>query len=155
MIMNMQQIVRDETARILVVDDDAAIRATMRAMLEDEGYHVLEAADGAQGIAALRASPTPLVTLLDLRMPVLDGEGVLRAVANESPLARRHAFVMVTANLATLPPTCATLLNRLNAPVIAKPFDLEELLDVVTKATIRLLSQIQANRDETRRLGHS
>src|SRR5579859_2241289 len=67
--------------RILIVDDDRGIRHTLRAVLEDEGYAVLEAGDGAEGLALVRASLHRLVVLLDLRMPGLDGAGVLDAVA--------------------------------------------------------------------------
>ena len=58
--------------RILVVDDEPGIRATVSAMLEIEGYDVAEASNGADALAAVEAGP-PDVILLDMRMPVLDG----------------------------------------------------------------------------------
>jgi CheY-like chemotaxis protein len=57
---------------VLVIDDDPDIRETVTDCLEDEGYRVLEAADGAQGLAAA-ARERPDVILLDMKMPVLDG----------------------------------------------------------------------------------
>src|SRR5262245_58413653 len=55
--------------RVLLVDDDQAIRETLRFALEDAGYQVLEAADGIAALQALRATPTGMVVLLDLMMP--------------------------------------------------------------------------------------
>ena len=60
--------------RVLVVDDEPDIRATVSAMLEIEGYAVAEAVNGAEALAAVEADP-PDVILLDMRMPVLDGWG--------------------------------------------------------------------------------
>jgi signal transduction histidine kinase len=59
-------------ARILVVDDNADNRALLRSVLEDEGYQVILATDGAQGVAAF-TEHAPDCVLLDVRMPVMDG----------------------------------------------------------------------------------
>jgi CheY-like chemotaxis protein len=119
---------------VFVVDDDPGIRAMLRCALEAEDHAVLEAADGINGINALevlRASPWPLVVLLDLRMPHLDGAGVLGTVAGDRVLAQRHRFLLLTANPLPLPPALSTLLACLNVPVVSKPFDVDTLLDVV------------------------
>lgn len=122
----------------LIVDDDMAIRQTLRAALEDEAYSVLEARDGLAALGMLRESAVPLVTLLDLRMPVMDGLRLLRAVEADEALARRHRFLVVTANRDTITADDYTLLERFGAPVIAKPFELEELLSAVEAAALRL-----------------
>ena len=57
---------------ILVVDDDAAIRRVVAAVLADEGYTVAEAPDGGAALARARAAP-PRLILLDMRMPGMDG----------------------------------------------------------------------------------
>lgn len=63
-------------ARILVIDDDAAIRDSLRMMLEYEGYEVLSAATGQDGLSqAERESPE--LVLLDVKMPGMDGIEVL------------------------------------------------------------------------------
>jgi CheY-like chemotaxis protein len=126
--------------RVLIVDDDRSIRHTLRAVLEDEGYAVLEAGDGAEGLALVRASLHRLVVLLDLRMPGLDGAGVLDAVAADARLARRHAFILVTANLDAITRACSALLHRLDVPIVPKPFDLDPLLDLVDRAACGLLA---------------
>lgn len=125
--------------RVLIVDDDAAIRQTLRAALEDEDYAVLEAGNGLAALDILRESVEPLVTLLDLRMPVMDGMRLLRTLdAEAGALARRHRFLVVTANQDTITAEDRTLLGRFDVPVIAKPFDLDELLDAVEAAALRL-----------------
>lgn len=73
---------------VLVVEDDDDVRGALVALLESEGYSVLEAADGAAGLDRLRAGGVCLV-LLDLWMPRMNGlefrteqmkDGALRAV---------------------------------------------------------------------------
>jgi CheY-like chemotaxis protein len=58
--------------RILVLNDDAALARSVRALLAETGYEVRTAGDGAEGLAELRCWPADLV-LLDLIMPRLDG----------------------------------------------------------------------------------
>jgi CheY-like chemotaxis protein len=118
-------------AHVFVVDDDPGIRAVLRSALEAEDHAVLEAADGVSALEVLRASPWPLVVLLDLRMPHLDGAGVLGTVAGDRVLAVRHRFLLLTANSLPLPPAMGMLLACLNVPVVSKPFDIDSLLDVV------------------------
>lgn len=127
--------------RILVVDDDQDIRETLRLALEDEGYDVEEAEDGAEALQLLRNSTGPLVVILDLRMPRLNGLSVLRRVNTVKPLTARHNFVLVTANRALLSTTGLRLLRRMDVPVVEKPFDLNDLLDLVTRAADALSHQ--------------
>ena len=60
--------------RVLVVDDEPDIRATVAEMLEIEGYSVEEASNGADALRAIEQHAPDLI-LLDMRMPVLDGWG--------------------------------------------------------------------------------
>ena len=60
--------------RVLVVDDDPAIRRICSTWLSLDGYEVLEAADGQRALE-LALTEEPAVVLLDLSMPVLDGFG--------------------------------------------------------------------------------
>jgi DNA-binding response OmpR family regulator len=62
---------------VLVVDDDASVRAMLGYLLDDEGYEVSEAEDGAQAIEVL-VSDAPDCMVLDLMMPNVDGVQVLR-----------------------------------------------------------------------------
>jgi signal transduction histidine kinase/DNA-binding response OmpR family regulator len=74
----------DPEARILVVDDEKHVLLTMQAILQEDGYRVDVASDGAQAIENLRSSHYDLV-LTDLNMPGVDGLSVLAAVQKCSP----------------------------------------------------------------------
>src|SRR4029450_6966796 len=75
-------------ARILVVDDEAEIRRSVRMILEHEGYDVLEASSGFEGIALVEKESPDLV-FLDVKMPGMDGLEALpriRAVSETLPV---------------------------------------------------------------------
>lgn len=83
------------TARILVIEDNAANLELVRYLLSFSGYAVLEARDGAQGVdMALRERPD--LVICDLQMPLLDGYQVL-ARLREQPDCAAMAIVAVTA----------------------------------------------------------
>lgn len=67
------------SARILIVDDDRAFRLSTAALLREDGYDVVGAADGQEGVEALRNQTFDLM-LLDLRMPGIDGIRVVEAL---------------------------------------------------------------------------
>ncbi|HET9110058.1 MAG TPA: response regulator [Ktedonobacterales bacterium] len=119
---------------ILIVDDDQDIRETLRFALEDEGYEVYEAEDGAEALTMLRKSAQPFVVVLDLRMPRLTGDALLRRVSKKEHLPAKHTFLLVTANHELLSPVSMRLLERMDVPVVAKPFDLNDLLGLVARA---------------------
>ncbi len=73
-------------ARVLVVDDDAAVRATTGALLRDLGYAVVEAAGGPAALDRLRADPEIEVMLTDVVMPGMTGPEVARRAQMERPL---------------------------------------------------------------------
>ncbi len=124
--------------RVLVVDDDQPIRESLRSVLEDAGYVVSEAADGLAALQHFRANPHPEVVLLDLRMPGLDGAGVLGVVAADRHLSSGRAYILMSANLPTLTLPFAHLLSELSIPVLQKPFDIDAILDAVAHAFRRL-----------------
>lgn len=119
---------------ILIVDDDQDIRETLRMALEDEGYGVYEAEDGATALGLLRESEQPLVVLLDLRLPRLRGDALLRRVDKKEHLPAQHTFLLITANREQLSPMSLRLLQRMDVTVVPKPFDLNALLDMVAQA---------------------
>ncbi|MBO0810971.1 MAG: response regulator transcription factor [Microlunatus sp.] len=77
---------------ILLIEDDARVRRALRLALEDEGYRVAEASDGADGLSRLYSCP-PDVVLLDLMLPDMDGFGVCRDMRRQS----RVPIIIVTA----------------------------------------------------------
>ncbi|MER7208641.1 response regulator transcription factor [Streptosporangium sp. NPDC000239] len=111
-----------ETARVLVVDDEPALREALQSSLEFEGYRVGLAQDGQAALDVLRREPYELV-LLDVMMPRLDGLTAcrrLRAAGNHVPV------LMLTARDAV-----GDRVSGLDAGAddyLVKPFELDELL---------------------------
>jgi len=83
-------------SRILLVDDDERIRASMRLALEDEGYTVEEAASGEAALTAFERRPADVV-LIDLMLPGMDGFECCRSLRRDSDVP----IIMVTARTDT------------------------------------------------------
>lgn len=132
-----------EGARVLVVDDDHSIRETLRLLLEDDGYQVAEAGNGMDALALLRVEGVSYIVLLDLSMPQLDGAGLLGIVAEDPELARRHSFILMTADTRAMSSLFAAHRARLSVPLLSKPFDMDDLFDQVEQARMRLAASQQ------------
>ncbi|WP_067970206.1 response regulator transcription factor [Nocardiopsis trehalosi] len=109
-------------ARVLVADDDRAIRDSLERALELEGYEVRTVADGVQAIAAVHADPVDLL-VLDVMMPGVDGLGVCRVLRAEGD---RTPIMMLTARVET--PDRVAGLDAGADDYLPKPFELDELL---------------------------
>ena len=72
---------------VLIVEDDKNIRETLRDALEMEGYIVVTAINGLDGLEKLKKIPKPSLVLLDMMMPVMDGREFLDAVLADHSLA--------------------------------------------------------------------
>ncbi|HEX9036103.1 MAG TPA: response regulator [Ktedonobacterales bacterium] len=123
---------------MLVVDDDSNIRELIGELLTSEGYAVELADDGRQALDILRATPRRMVVLLDVMMPVVDGVQTLEAVAADEELARRHAFLIMTASSVNDHKGLLKLVHEFNAPVLTKPFSIEALLRTLNVVAARL-----------------
>jgi len=111
------------STRILVVDDDDAIRDFVREALEFEGYPVETVSDGAEALAAIERE-RPSLMLLDMRMPVLDGWGVVEALRQRE--IRLPVVVMTAAQDAR------RWAQEVGAAAhLAKPFEIDDLFGVV------------------------
>lgn len=135
--------------RVLIVDDDDEIRLVLRFALEEAGYAVEEAPDGPAAVAFLASSPDGMIVLLDNLMPGMDGTEVLATLDGAggqvgdtvdagTGRAERHAFILLTASPHRVLPALAARLARLQAPIIAKPFDLDAITEAVAQASARL-----------------
>ncbi|QIS02484.1 response regulator [Nocardia brasiliensis] len=108
--------------RILVVDDEVRVLASLRRGLELSDFEVITASDGAEALTMCRTA-TPDAMVLDVNMPTLDGEGVvtaLRAMGNDIPICVLSARSAVTDRIACL--------ERGADDYLTKPFDLGELV---------------------------
>jgi len=109
--------------RVLVIDDEPQVRATVREALALEGYEVTEASNGVEGLAMLSARP-PHAIVLDLWMPVMDGWAFRRA-----QLASHPEIPVVVLSALDI---SAERLSELRADaLIGKPFDLDVLYNAV------------------------
>jgi len=117
-------------ARVLVVDDEPAIRSLIRNTLERAGHTVLEAADGPAALAAAR-SEVPDLVLLDVALPGLSGLEVCRRLK----AARETAGAAVL--LLTGLPQAEACIPTGAAGCIAKPFTPDALVRQAEQALLR------------------
>jgi CheY-like chemotaxis protein len=123
-------------ARVLVVDDDDASRDVLRMVLEDDGYEVATAADGAAGLGRAVAF-APDVILLDVHMPVMDGLS-FAALYRRFPATWARACIIVV----TAAGDAAERADQLGAAgFLAKPFDLAHLSAVVARVASATIAQ--------------
>jgi two-component system response regulator AtoC len=136
--------------RILIVDDELNMRLVLQAMLKKEGYAVTTASDGLEALKIMKDNPMDIV-VTDLKMPKLDGMGLLEEVIRGYPST---PVIIITAH-----GTIATAVDALKKGAfdyITKPFEQDELKHVIQKAVkTRRLDQDEAslNPDDIDRYG--
>lgn len=113
--------------KILVVDDEDALRTVLSAELEGEGYQVSTAADGDEAIKIIGTQQFHLI-LLDIKMPNVDGFEVLRFVKQHQPTTK----VIMLTGFADLKNAIES--KKLGAEdFVSKPYDLVDLLTTVER----------------------
>ena len=112
----------ERTHRILLVEDDESIRESVRHVLQERGYEVITARDGAEGLMRVERD-APDLMILDMIMPRRSGLTVLERL-HRSPM-RRPKIIMVSA--IEDPRQREFALARGVDRFILKPFDLDEL----------------------------
>jgi DNA-binding response OmpR family regulator len=118
-----EALLTDDSRRVLVVDDDDAIRTMVERVLGREGFEVDHARNGLEAIQKIARNDYGAI-LLDLMMPRLDGVGVLQFVVEKRPDLERSVIVMT----ADVPRASEISRTASHARVLSKPFDLMELL---------------------------
>jgi CheY-like chemotaxis protein len=106
--------------KILIVDDEEDVRASLADLFADEGYLVETAADGDEALRLLTADP-PAIVILDLVLPGLDGRTLYDRIRADPKLAGVEIIVS-TSDPTKAPP---------GVPVMKKPLDLHRLLAAV------------------------
>ena len=117
-----------EQKLILVVDDDRELVDGLRAVLERQGYKVIQAHDGHQGKQAIYNQQPDLV-ILDMMMPRMGGYPVLEHFRGKTDAP---PIIMITANEGSRHKAYAEYLGVID--YIRKPFAMERLLETVNKA---------------------
>jgi DNA-binding NtrC family response regulator len=116
-----------EKSRILICDDEDALRTILSSELAGAGYDVATAADGEEGVAEVKNRKFDLV-LLDIKMPKLDGFEVLKFIKKEHPAVK---VIMLTG--------FADLKNAIESKkygaedFVSKPYDLVDLLTTIER----------------------
>ena len=113
--------------RVLIVDDERSIVEVLKLFLSQEGYEVMIASNGQEGLAALE-SVQPDVVLCDVMMPVLDGRAMCRQMQADD---RYHAipFILMSAvSSSTYLQDCSF------KALLGKPFDLDQVLTTISQA---------------------
>lgn len=121
-------------AKVLVVDDDAKIRASLRGILAEEGLEVLEAENGRSALQQLRDSIPDLI-IVDVWMPEMDGLEFLRAFRDVPNAEHQPPIVMISGHGNIETAVRATKLGAVD--FIEKPFSLEGFLATVHRALQR------------------
>ncbi len=116
-----------EKRRILVVDDEDALRTVLSAELNSEGYEVGTAADGMEAVSELQKMKYDLV-LLDIKMPNMNGFEVLKVIKEKHPGTR----VIMLTGFADLKNAIES--KKLGAEdFVSKPYDLVDLLTTIDR----------------------
>ena len=118
----------DEQSAILLIEDEARLRHNLQILLQSEGYRVVSATNGADGIQRLQEEPFDLV-ITDLVMPDIDGFQVMEFLQEH---CRDTVTVAITAYAST--ESAIQALRRGAYDYLAKPFDIDLLHIVVTRA---------------------
>jgi CheY-like chemotaxis protein len=118
---------------VLVVDDEPVLRTIVREILHEEGYAVIEAADG-RVMLEIMARERPDLVLMDVMMPGIDGREAYRQLRSR-PEHRDVPVVMMSAGVRPI------RLDPSIAGFMAKPFDLTQLVELVA----RLIGHPHAN----------
>ena len=119
-------------AKILIVDDDSAVQATIRLLLERAGHNVVVAGDGRKGLAIFETGEFDLL-FLDIFMPGMDGFETMRLVHQQQPLI---PIIVISGNPVTWEtgsgPDFLTMATKLGAVTsLQKPFKPAALLAAV------------------------
>ena len=118
---------RSAAPTVLLVEDEDALRETLRDALEAKHYRVATAANGQEALAVLQTQPPPDVVIFDLIMPVLDGHDLYRRMQENPKLSRIPVLV------STADPTHAPR----GLVVLQKPIQIKRILDEVALLGIK------------------
>jgi two-component system response regulator AtoC len=132
-----------ETKRILIADDELNMRRVLEAILRRVGYEVVTAANGNEALAQMNRDINMVIT--DLKMPILDGMGLLRRLSADYPDV---PVVMITAHGSVENAVEAVKLGAFD--YLEKPFDQEQIHQIVAKAMrTHMLSRRDARPEDT------
>jgi two-component system, OmpR family, alkaline phosphatase synthesis response regulator PhoP len=125
--------------KVLIIEDEQTIRSFIRAYLDKEGYHVLEASDGISGLKTARQFKPDLI-LLDLMLPGMDGIEMLGKIRQESNVY----VILLTAKTEETDKVIGLSMGA--DDYVTKPFSPRELVARI-KAAFRRIRSAQDGKD--------
>ena len=135
--------------RILVIEDEANVQQTIRTVLEEEGYDVVVAGNGREGIAAAQLHGPDLI-ICDVMMPDMDGYGVIATLRGLSGAVAHTPFIFLTAKADR--PDVRQGMNLGADDYLTKPFARDELLPAVEVRLQKSRQLTQSYAGEVKRL---
>jgi len=114
---------------ILVAEDEAMLRIIAVEMLEDAGFQVFEAGDGAEALELLKALPQSALLVSDIKMPRMDGYALVEA----GLLFRPDLKILLMTGYSQDPPP--QILKTREIQILHKPFNLERLCALAVEMT--------------------
>ncbi|MFN0077103.1 MAG: response regulator [Prosthecobacter sp.] len=124
---------------LLVIEDEAQMRRSIVTALRLKGYHVLEAANGTEGLAQARLH-RPTIILCDVSMPGMNGHGVLSSLRSD-PATAAAPFIFLTARGSA--EDIRTGMNLGADDYLPKPFTVQELLCAI-ETRLRRVRELQS-----------
>jgi CheY-like chemotaxis protein len=108
----------ERASRVLIVEPDVRIREALAECVRSMGLRVDTAEDGIEAVAQLREGRPPAAVLLDMQLPMLNGNGVLHVMRGDPRMSAVPVIALTRAGESPLLPVSAQL---------QKPFDLDEI----------------------------
>jgi CheY-like chemotaxis protein len=130
---------QDRVPHVLIIDDLDQSRHLLRAMLEEQGFHVELTSDGRAGLQRLKASRHPFVVAVSNVLMDFTAAELLERVAAEPDVAMRHAYILMTLSPVAARRKLAGIRHYLPVLLLENPHDLERLCGAVREASGRLL----------------
>ena len=129
-IEKLQSLPRGNGETILLVDDNEPVRTICREFLENYGYNVVEAVDGADAIGVyLKNKDNVRLIIMDMSMPIMDGPAAIKVIRKFD-----KSIPILAASALTTPPLHLDMEGDNIHVMLQKPFDLEELLTSIAAA---------------------
>lgn len=120
---------QQQSAHVLIIDDELPIRETLSELLEEEGYSVASVANGREALAYLdQLAEMPALILLDLTMPIMSG-WEFRAQQQQHPVFSTIPVVVLSANAEPKKVKAVLQVDHF----IAKPVDYTQLLSTIER----------------------
>jgi CheY-like chemotaxis protein len=127
-----------EKPRVLVVDDDRAIRVLVAKIVERAGFPVDTASDGSEAIEKIRVNRYA-VCVIDLMMPNVNGYEIVEFIGEHCAIAERPAVIVITAVAESS--AIVRLDGRIVHSVVRKPFDISVLGELITATAMTMAAE--------------